>query len=61
MKESSVRTWRNKYLEELQTRNKEGRKMVVKELPNKKKGQPLMLGENSCKLTLLRCAIWDWF
>ena len=29
VKESSVQTWRNKYLEELQTRNKEGREMVV--------------------------------
>ena len=45
VKESSVRTWRNKYLEELQTRNKEGREMVVKELPNKKRGRPLMLGD----------------
>ena len=46
VKESSVRTWRNKYLEELQRRNKEGREMVVKELPNKKRGQPLMLGDD---------------
>jgi len=45
VKESSVRTWRNKYLEDLQIRKEEGREMVVKKLPFKKRGRPLLLGD----------------
>ena len=44
VKESSVRTWRNNYLRDLEIRKEEGRKMVVKKLPCKKRGRPLLLG-----------------
>ena len=45
VKESSVRTWRNNYLRDLQIRKEEGREMVVKKLPYKKRGRPLLLGD----------------
>ena len=44
VKEISVHTWRNKYLQDLQIRKEEGREMVVKKLPYKKRGRPLFLG-----------------
>ena len=44
VKDSSVQMWRNKYLEELK-RKKSGKEMVVKELPNRENGRPLLLGE----------------
>ena len=45
VKESSVRTWRNNYLQDLQVRKEEGREMVVKKLLYKKRGRPLLLGD----------------
>ena len=38
VKESSVHTWRNNYLRDLQISKEEGREMVVKKLPYKKRG-----------------------
>jgi len=43
VKESSVHMWRDKYREDLQIRKEEGREMVVKKLPYKKRGRPLLL------------------
>ena len=47
VKESTVRTWRNKYLSELKTsrKSKEGEDAVVKKLVEKKRGCPFLLGE----------------
>ena len=45
VKESSVRTWRNKYLNELGKRKHAGEKMDITELSDKKRGRPLLLGE----------------
>ena len=45
VKESSVRMWRNNYLRDLQIRKEEGREMVAKKLPYKKRGRPLLLGD----------------
>ena len=45
LKESSVRTWKKKYLQEIARRRREGEHLLVKELPEKKTGRPLMLGE----------------
>ena len=45
VKESSVRTWRNKYLDELSKRKRAGEEMDVNELSDKKRGRRLMLGE----------------
>ena len=50
LKESSVRTWRDKYTQELK-RGKQGvakseyGKIVIPELPDKKTGRPYLLGE----------------
>ena len=44
LKESSVRTWK-KYLQEIARRRREGKNLLVKELPEKKTGRPLMLRE----------------
>ena len=41
--ESSVRTWRDKYLQDLQIRQEEGREMVEKKLPYKKEIDVLKL------------------
>ena len=48
VKESTVRTWRNKYLSELKTSRKskgEGEDVVVEKLVEKKQGRPFLLGE----------------
>ena len=45
LKESTIRGWKKTYLLELQSRRKAGKDLAVKELPNKKAGRPLMLGE----------------
>ena len=45
VKESSVRTRRDKCLDDLLIRKKEGREMVVKKLPYKKRGRPLLIGD----------------
>ena len=44
LKESSVRTWKNKYTAELGRRKRTGGDMDVTELPQKKRGRPLLLG-----------------
>jgi hypothetical protein len=59
LKESTVRTWKMKYLQEIAARRRSGGDMNVKELVNKKLGRPLMLGEDLDKqvrayLTALR-------
>ena len=36
IKDSSVRTWRNKYLEELKMKRESGKDKAKKELPNRK-------------------------
>ena len=45
LKESSVRTWKKKYLQELEKKRREGKEMTVNELVNKKRGRPLLLGD----------------
>ncbi len=45
LKESTVRTWANQYRKELATRKKECKDMTVVKLVSKKRGRPLMLGE----------------
>ena len=46
VKESSVRTWRNAYTLEIRKRRREGSEDVsVKQLPEKKRGRPFLLGE----------------
>ena len=45
VKESSVRTWRNKYLSELKLKAREGKSAVVEKLVDKKRGHPFLLGE----------------
>ena len=46
LKESTVRTWKMKYLKELSQRRRAGTvDMEVTSLPSKRRGRPLMLGE----------------
>ena len=45
VKESSVRTWKKKYLQEIAKRRCAGQELDVKELPNQKTGRPLLLGD----------------
>ena len=45
VKESSVSTWKCKYLDELKRRAAAGITVEVKSLPSKKMGRPLLLGE----------------
>ena len=48
VKESSMRTWRNKYLTEIAKRKRVGEEettMDLKQLPDKKRGRPLLLGD----------------
>ena len=45
VKENSVRTWRNKCLDELSKRKRAGEEMDVNELSDKKRGRRLILGE----------------
>ena len=46
LKESTVRDWRNAYVLELKKKRGEGNETVVKELPAKKRGRPLTIGED---------------
>ena len=48
LKESTVRTWKAKYLAEVRLRKKadDGTPLSVTSLPQKKRGRPLMLGES---------------
>ena len=43
LKESTVRTWRNGYIAELQRKRKIQDDTCIKELPEKKRGHPLFL------------------
>ena len=45
VKKSSVSTWKMKYLAEVKRRVKIGESAVVKRLPVKKRGRPLLIGE----------------
>lgn len=45
LKESSVRTWMNKYKKELVARKKSGKSMDIVRLERKKMGRPLLLNE----------------
>ena len=45
LKESSVRTWMNKYKKELVDRKKSGKSMNIVRLESKKMGRPLLLNE----------------
>ena len=46
LKESTVRTWMNKYKKELAERRRSGsNKLDIKKLPSLKRGHPLLLGE----------------
>ena len=46
LKESSVRTWKTKYLQEIAAKRRAGVDVTVNELANEKTGRPLLLGEN---------------
>ena len=46
LKESTIRGWKQTYLLELQSLRKAGKDLAVKELPSKKIGRPLTLGES---------------
>ena len=45
LKESTVRGWKKAYLSEIQSRRRAGKDLSVTELPTKKLGHPLLLGE----------------
>ena len=46
LKESTVRGWRDEYLRQLRDRKRRGEDLEVSELPLKKIGRPLLLGED---------------
>ena len=46
LKESTIHGWKNGYLQELQSRRREGKDRTVKELPKRKTGRPLMMGKD---------------
>ena len=46
LKESSVRTWKMKYLQEIAANRRAGEEIIMKELVNQKTGHPLLLREN---------------
>ena len=49
LKESTIHGWKNTvpaYLQELQSRRREGKDRMIKELPKRKTGCPLMMGED---------------
>ena len=45
LKESSVRTWKQRYLKETSNMKRQGKDTSVNAIENKKRGHPLMLGE----------------
>ena len=45
LRESTVTTWRNIYVTELQQKRKIQDDTCIKELPEKKRGHPLLLGD----------------
>lgn len=59
LKESTVQTWKKVYLSEMRKRKRTNGNLDIEELPERKKGRPLMLGEDLDKqvqayLTALR-------
>ena len=46
LKESTVRTWKKKFLQEISRRKRAGEAVTVEALENKKTGRPLMLGQD---------------
>ena len=44
LKESTVRTWKKKFLQEIARMKKAGEDMTVNEIADKKRGRPLLLG-----------------
>ena len=44
LKESTVRTWKKKFLQETARKKRAGEDMTVKEIADKKRGRPLLLG-----------------
>ena len=56
LKESTVRTWKKKYLRELSGRKRAGEAVTVEALENKKTGRPLMLGQDLDKQVQLYLA-----
>ena len=45
LEESNIRGWKKAYLQELHTRKKSGKTIVINTMEEKKNEQPLMLGE----------------
>ena len=45
LKESTVRTWMNKYKKELVFRKRSGKDVDIKRLENRRRGRPLLLGQ----------------
>ena len=45
LKESTVRGWKNRYINEIAQLKKAGKDVVVRELVDKKRGRPLLLGK----------------
>ncbi len=45
LKESTVRTWMNKYKKELAERRRCGSEVVINKVPMRRRGHPLLLGE----------------
>ena len=45
LKESTIRGWRNKYQNQLKSKKRQGEDLSISELPPKKVGHPLTLGE----------------
>ena len=45
LKENTVRGWKKAYLSEIQSQRRAGKDLSVTELPTKKLGHPLLLGE----------------
>ena len=60
LKESSVKTWKMKYLQEIAARKRAGKDLTVKELATKKAGRPLLLGEDLDKQVQAHlAALWE--
>ena len=60
LKESTVQTWKMKYLQEVATRRRANEDTTVKELVNKITGRPLMLGEDLDKqVRAYLTALWE--
>ena len=58
LKESTVRTWKKKYLQEISERKRAGEAVTVEALENKKTGRPLMLGQDLDKQ--VQSCLYTW-